>query len=156
MKDEVEKIKGDLLEKVLEKDGLAERVIASYIAEKGFATMKDLLELLAEKGFSRDEAEKFAEAVLRRLVESNRVIKLRDGVYMRVKKIHMPRIRFPFPKRTVGSRPSFKIKQEPSFIRPASSNGFSSNPYWHPILEKDRKAYEKAKKKLGEAADWIA
>ena len=126
---------------------LAERLIADYLAEHGSATLEELTELIAEKvAKDKSSAEKLVKAALARLIKASKVV-AKDGKYSHARQGKQGWSRHwasKYKGPTYLDQP--KPKVEPKDV----------NPYWHPATEADRRAYERARKKWGKGADYVA
>jgi len=140
--------------------------IMEYISEHGIASWKDLIELLTERfDLSEDEAEKLLKAYLKsgKLEYSKR----KGGYYWSRERYHskpkLPGQRTPSRRKARASigavMRSLHLPPDPHTM-PVKSHFLArddpSQPYYHPSMDRDKLAYLRAKKKMGEGADWPA
>jgi len=124
----------------LDKVWIAEKVVSIYLDYIGDVEKEKLYKMLEIFDFSSDEIEK----IIDELVSRGRLKKRRDGKYFWNKyRSHG------FSK---AGRSNFKWPR----IEKYQSSSQSFNPYYHPAIDRDFRSYLKAKKKWGNAADYIA
>lgn len=144
-------------------------VIAKYISEHGTAGKEKLIEMLVERcNLSRDEAEKIFEDYIER--KKLRYSRAKGGyVWSRasIRRLRPPKFpgkgRLPprrKPRASIGSvMRALHLPPDPHTL-PVKSHFLArddpSQLYYHPAMDRDKLAYLRAKKKMGEGADWPA
>jgi hypothetical protein len=107
----------DLFERAIQLLEFAESILEKYLAEREFAGRDELIKLLTEKGFAKDEAEK----MLSHFIKSRAISYVRGKGYALSSK---PKII------AAGSQRSFSLPARRGYLVPVTASGAPPNVHY--------------------------